>query len=67
MEIELADTHCTCNNTSYKEIIHLVNKQRDVKTIEDLQNYCRCADRCNRCTTDIQEIIDFFRKDNTIQ
>jgi len=61
MGLELTGTHCSCNNISYKEIIHLVDKHEDIKTIEDLQQYCSCADRCETCKPDIQKIIEFFK------
>jgi len=63
MELKLTNTHCVCNKLSYKEIIHLVDKHEDIKTIKDLQQYCSCADRCNRCKLDIKKIIDFFRNE----
>jgi len=62
MGLELTGTHCSCNNVSYKEIIHLVNKHEDIKSIESLQQYCSCVDRCELCKLDVQKIIDFFRK-----
>jgi len=62
MSLELTDTHCTCNNISYREIIHLVDKHEDVKTVEQLQEYCSCANQCELCRPDIQKIIDYFRK-----
>lgn len=55
------DGSCTCNNITYREIIHLVDKHDDIKSIEDLQQYCHCADRCSRCYSDIKEIIDLLR------
>jgi len=54
---------CSCNNISYKEICHIVDKHDDVKSIDDLQQYCYCADKCNNCRSDIEEIIDLFRKE----
>jgi bacterioferritin-associated ferredoxin len=61
MKLSLKRTHCTCNNISYREIIHIVDKHEDIKNINTLQQYCCCADRCNKCSTDVQKIIDFFR------
>ena len=61
MGLEVINTHCGCNNISYKEIIHLVDKHEDIKTIKDLQQYCYCTDKCTQCQTDVQKIIDFFR------
>ena len=63
MSFELDGTHCVCNKVSFKEIIHLVDKHEDIKTIEDLQQYCNCADRCELCKTDVKKIIDFFRSE----
>jgi len=62
MGIELTDTHCTCNNISFKEIVHIVDKHKDIESIESLQRYCTCANKCPVCINDIQKIIDFFRK-----
>ena len=61
MSLELDGTHCVCNNVSFKEIIHLVDKHEDIKTIEDLQQYCHCADKCSYCESDVQKIIDHFK------
>ena len=61
MGIELDNTHCTCNNISYKEIQYIVDRHKDIKDIKDLQWYCACANKCSSCKTDIQKIIDFFR------
>jgi len=63
MGLELDNTRCVCNNISYKEIIHLVDKHEDINSIEGLQQYCNCADRCSKCSDDVQKIIDFFRKE----
>jgi NifU-like protein len=48
---------CTCFGVTDKEIQRVV-KENDLKTVEQVTNYCKAGGGCGGCHSDIQKIID---------
>ena len=51
---------CTCFGVTEEEIVRVIN-ENDLKTVEDVTNYCKAGGGCGSCRGEIEKIIEHFQ------
>ena len=59
---QLVGTYCICFNITYSEISSVVKNIKSINSIQDLNRYMVCCQKCTLCCPDIEKIINFYKK-----